>query len=213
MTTFSDDEIVLISALEHYSYCPRQCALIHVERVFDENVFTVRGSMAHARADEPSETDARGIKEERALPIWSEQYGLYGKADVVEFHPDGSIFPVEYKHGPRRNSGHDELQLCAQALCLEEMFGRAVPRGAVFSSSSHARREVEFSEELRHRTLDAARAVREMIASSTIPPPVNDARCPNCSLVIACMPGGVDDLGAVDAAEFLFKPGKGEVEE
>ena len=213
MTTFPDDQIVLISALEHYSYCPRQCALIHVEKVFDENIFTLRGSISHARADEPSETTSDGIVEERALPIWSERHGLYGKADVVEFHPDGSICPVEYKHGPKRQSMHDELQLCAQAMCLEEMFGREISCGAIYSSLSHARHEVKLTKELRGITLEAVRAVREMCGSNIVPPPVDDSRCPNCSLVHACMPSGVNSLGGVCCEDILFYPSDKEVVE
>lgn len=209
--TFPDNQTVLISAIEHYSYCPRQCALIHVERIFDENLFTLRGSMAHQRADEPSEEISGGIVEERGLPIWSERYGLYGKADVVEFHPDGSICPVDYKHGPKRQSVHDELQLCAQAMCLEEMLDRSVLHGAIYSSSSHARREVEFTPLLREKTLEAVEAIREMCGANGLPPPVNDARCPNCSLVVACMPDGVDSLCELSADEFLFSPADAEV--
>src|ERR671921_686889 len=123
-----EEDIVLISALEHYSYCPRQCALIHVERVFDENVFTLRGRRAHERADAPNTTGENGVRIERALPLWSDELGLNGRADVVEFPADGGIVPVEYKHGPRRERKHDDLQLCAQALCLEEMLGARVER-------------------------------------------------------------------------------------
>lgn len=210
---FAEDQIVILSAIAHYSYCPRRCALIHVEHVFEDNLFTLRGSMAHARADEPTEATLGGVAEERALPIWSERHGLYGKADVVEFHPDGSICPVEYKHGSKRESAHDELQLCAQAMCLEEMFCSEIPCGAVYSSSSHARREVEFTPLLREKTLEAAQAVREMFAANVVPPPVNDARCPNCSLVTACMPSGVDYLAGLSAEGFLFKPSESEVVE
>ena len=202
-----------MSSVSHFSYCPRRCALIHVDHVFDENVFTLRGSMAHERADEPSETTSGGIVEERSLPIWSERYGLYGKADVVEFHPDGSIFPVEYKSGPKRQSVPDELQLCAQAMCLEEMFGRDVPRGAVYSCSSSARLEVELTPMLREKTLEAVQAIREMCGSDELPPPVNDARCPNCSLVAACMPSGVGELSRLSVSEFLFSPADAEVTE
>src|SRR5665811_121513 len=107
MSEWNDDDIVLVSAIEHYSYCPRQCALIHVEKVFDENVYTLRGTMAHKRADEPIEAAEHDVKVERALPIWSDVHGLQGKADVVEFHQDGSVYPVEYKIGGRKASEHD----------------------------------------------------------------------------------------------------------
>lgn len=212
MSDPNQDNAVMISAIEHYSYCPRQCALIHVEQVYDENVFTLRGSMAHVRADEPTQRTEQGVTVERALPVWSEQYGLYGKADVVEFHPDGSICPVEYKHGPKRKSEHDELQLCAQAMCLEEMFDRPVTRGAVYSSSSHARREVDITPELRQKTLEIVELIRSLDGLNALPEPVDDSRCPNCSLVHACMPSGVSGLSGL-SAEFLFDPVDSEVVE
>ena len=213
MTQPDDDSQVMISALEHFSYCPRQCALIHVEQVYDDNLFTLRGSMAHVRADEPTERREDGVRVERALPIWSEKLGLFGRADVVEFHPDGSIVPVEYKHGPKRKSEHDELQLCAQAMCLEEMFDRPVMTGAVYSSSSHQRREVEFDDTLRHKTLKMVEQIREMLDRRELPPPVDDSRCPNCSLVHACMPSGVNDMVRLDSVRVIFEPTGEEVVE
>lgn len=207
------DNPVFVSALEHYSYCPRQCALIHVEQVYDENVFTLRGSMAHIRADEPTERTEDGMIVERALPIWSEKHGLFGRADVVEFRPDGCIYPVEYKYGAKRAKIHDELQLCAQAICLEEMFDRPVTHGAVYSSSSRQRREVEFTQELRDKTLEMVGSVRAMLAVGRLPPPADDSRCPNCSLVHVCMPSGVAGLADREASETLFSSTNGEVEE
>ena len=120
---FTEEEFVMISALEHWSYCPRQCALIHVEQTFDENLYTLRGRAVHKRVDEPVVEEQAGVRIERALPLWSKALGLIGKADVVEFHGE-TVYPVEYKHGPHREQEHDDLQLCAQALCLEEMTGR-----------------------------------------------------------------------------------------
>lgn len=187
----ADDLIVLISSLEHWSYCPRQCGLIHVEQVFDENVFTLRGSRAHARVSEPATTTEDGKRVERALPVWSDTLGVYGVADVVEFHPNGSVVPIEYKHGPRKANRHDDLQLCAYALCLEEMTGRPVPGGAVFSVKSKRRREVAFSEHLRAETRQAIADVRAMLHNGHLPPPVDDARCPPCSLVDACAPSAL----------------------
>jgi CRISPR-associated exonuclease Cas4 len=188
MPDWNDDQIVLVSAIEHYSYCPRQCALIHIEHIFDENIFTLRGSMAHTRVDEPIQTQEQEVRIERALPIWSDEYGLQGKADVVEFHDDGSIVPVEYKLGGKRPGGHDDLQLCAQAACLEEMFGIAITAGAIYSIKSHRRRDVIITAELKEKTLEVVKATRTMLASSVTPEPVNDSRCRNCSLLQACMP-------------------------
>ena len=118
---FADEDYVPISALEHYSYCPRQCALIHAEQVYDENVFTLRGNRMHERADEHSTRIENGVRMERALPLWSDNLGLVGKADIVEFEGDGTVRPVEYKPGARPVTIHDDIQVCAQALCLEEM--------------------------------------------------------------------------------------------
>src|SRR5438552_3319316 len=116
------DNPIMISALEHYSYCPRQCALIHQEQTFSENLYTLRGRAVHEQVDEPEAVVEKGVRVERALPLWSNRLGLVGKADVVEFRGE-TPYPVEYKHGPPREKEHDELQLCAQALCLEEMTG------------------------------------------------------------------------------------------
>ena len=122
---------IMLSALQHWSYCPRQCALIHIEQAFDENVFTMRCNAAHGRVDEPEFETFEGVRTELALPVWSERLGLIGKCDVVEFHPDGRIYPVEYKHGKMREKIHDDLQLAAQVMCLEEMTGKVITvRGA-----------------------------------------------------------------------------------
>ena len=179
---------VPISALQHYSYCPRQCALIHLDQVFDDNILTVRGKLAHDRVDSaPAETQD-GIRVERGVSLWSDKLGLIGKSDVVEFHPDGAVFPVEYKHGRRHQRRHDDLQLCAQALCLEEMLAVTVPRGAVYHHSSRRRRIVEFTGELRELVSGTTAQVRELLAGRGLPPALNDKRCRNCSLIDACLP-------------------------
>ncbi|MGH9695822.1 MAG: CRISPR-associated protein Cas4 [Bryobacteraceae bacterium] len=182
----------MISALEHYSYCPRQCALIHVEQTFDENLYTLRGQAVHKRVDEPKVEEQAGVRIERALPLWSKTVGLIGKADVVEFHGE-TPYPVEYKHGPHREQEHDDLQLCAQALCLEEMTGKAVPRGAIYHHSSRKRREVALTPELRARVVEVTQAIRTMLTIKRLPPPVNDRRCTHCSLQESCMPAVIDE--------------------
>ncbi len=181
-------EPIPISALQHWSYCPRQCALIHVEQVFSDNVHTARGNAVHALVDVPRAECAGTVRIERALPLWSETLGLIGKADLVEFAADGSAYPVEYKHGPRRQHLHDDLQLAAQAMCLEEMTGKPVLRGAIFHFSSRRRREVDIDAGLRAAVAQAASAVRALLASTSLPPPVNDARCRHCSLIELCQP-------------------------
>lgn len=182
-----DNEIVTVSAIQHYSYCPRQCALIHLEQIFEENLYTMRGRRVHEQVDTVESVLDGEVRIERALPIWSERLGLIGKADVVEFH--GVVpYPVEYKHGPRRQREHDDLQLCAQALCLEEMTGQAVPRGSIFHHSSRRRREVNFTDALRRRVEEITVTIRVMLNSPDLPPPVNDKRCCRCSLADSCLP-------------------------
>ncbi len=184
----NDDSPIAISALQHYAYCPRQCALIHVEQVFDDNIYTARGQAVHRLVDTPGYEISAGVKVERALPLWSDRLGLIGKADVVEFHPGGAVFPVEFKHGRKRDKIQDDIQLAAQAMCLEEMLGVTVRRGAIYHASSRRRREVEITPELRGAVEATVNAVREMIDKRVLPPPVNDERCRACSLIDACQP-------------------------
>lgn len=189
---FSESDLVMISALEHWSYCPRQCALIHLEQTFDENIYTMKGHMLHERVDE-EDSELRGnVRIERAVPLWSTRLGLVGRADAVEFH-DQVPFPIEYKVGPRRKWGHDDLQLCAQALCLEEMTGQMVPRGAIYHHGPRRRRDVVFDEPLRQRVVEAVADIRQMLIASTLPPAVNDARCHQCSLKDSCLPSVVGE--------------------
>jgi len=196
----------MISALEHFSYCPRQCALIHLEQTFDENVFTVRGHLVHERVDEEAVEQSGDIRIERGVPLWSRRLGLVGRADIVEFH--GRMpYPVEYKVGRRRRWVHEALQLCAQALCLEEMTGQGVPRGAVYYHGSRRRREVAFDAGLRQEVEATVSAVRSMLRNDTLPAPVNDERCRYCSLIDVCLPGVVGDRGRVHrVAGALFRP-------
>ena len=183
---------IMISALEHWSYCPRQCALIHVEQTFDENLYTMRGQAVHKRVDEPESEIVDGVRVERAVPLWSKHLGLIGKADVVEFHGE-TPYPVEYKHGPRREKEHDDLQVCAQAMCLEEMTSKEVPCGAIYHYSSRRRREVVFTPALRRHVEEAITGIRQMLESGTLPPPVNDRRCEHCSLRESCMPAVIGE--------------------
>jgi CRISPR-associated exonuclease Cas4 len=189
----SDTNPIAISALQHYAYCPRQCALIHVEQVFDDNVYTARGQAVHKLVDTPGYEIKAGVKVERALPLWSDRLGLIGKADVVEFHPGGAVFPIEFKHGRKREKIHDDIQLAAQAMCLEEMLGVTILRGAIYHASSHRRREVEITSELRHAVEATVNAVKQMMDQRVLPPPVNDERCHACSLIEICQPAALAD--------------------
>ena len=182
------EDPIPLSALQHWIYCPRQCGLIHLEQQFEDNVHTARGQAVHHLVDTPGYEVKRGVRVERALPLWSDRFGLIGKADLVEFHPDGRIYPVEFKHGRKRGRIHDDIQLAAQAMCLEDMLGRPVPHGAIYHASSHRRREVDITEDLRALVSATADAIRAMLASGILPPPVNDARCRECSLREICQP-------------------------
>ncbi len=153
-------------------------------------------------------TTHEGARAEYALPIWSDRLGLVGKCDVVEFWPDGGIYPVEYKHGARKNRINDDLQLAAQAMCLEEMFGKPVTAGAIYHHTSRRRREVKITPDLRQQVTDTIAAIRTMLAIGKLPPPANDARCKECSLSDICQPQAMaakdeqrilaDDLFEVD---------------
>ncbi|MCL4503628.1 MAG: CRISPR-associated protein Cas4 [Deltaproteobacteria bacterium] len=189
---WDDQDLIPISAVQHYSYCPRQAALIHLEQVWDENLYTLRGRFVHETVDEPGEEISGTIRVERSLPLWSRRWGLVGKADVVEFH-GAAPYPVDYKHGPRRPREHDDLQVCAQAVCLEEMTGQIVPRGAIFHASSQRRREVECDEALRCRLKKVVAALRLALNSETLPAAPNDKRCRQCSLNVSCLPAVVAD--------------------
>ena len=198
-------EPVLISALEHWAYCPRQCGLIHLEAVWDENVFTIRGTGLHARADTPMSRAERGRRVARALPLWSERHGLTGRADVVEFLRDGTPVPVETKSGKAGERVPERVQLCAQALCLEEMFGLEVPEGFVFYAASQRRVAVAMDDALREETLATVAAVRAMMFGERLPAARYDRRCRNCSLIDACLPQGLV-RGARVRREAIFVP-------
>lgn len=208
----SGPDPIALSALQHWCYCPRQCALIHQEQAFAENVHTLRGRAVHATVDMPGFETRSGLRMERALPIWSERLGLIGKADVVEFQSDGTPYPVEYKHGSRHKAAHiaacDDLQLAAQALCLEEMTGKTVIEGALFYATSKRRRVVPITAELRAAVETAAHAVRQMLTAAQMPAPADDARCKHCSLTDLCQPHALALLKADEShlRDTLFDP-------
>lgn len=181
-------DAVPLSALQHWIYCPRQCGLIHLEQVFEDNLHTARGQVVHQQVDTPGYEIKAGVRIERALPVWSDRHHLIGKADLVEFHPDGTVYPVEFKLGAKRQTLHDDIQVAAQAMCLEEMLGRAVPAGAIFHATSHRRRDVPITEALKLLVIETAEAIRAMLADGRLPPPINDARCNECSLKNSCQP-------------------------
>lgn len=202
-----DLEPVNVSALNQYAYCRRRCALIYLENEFADNRHTASGNAEHARVDRVAHASNReGARVEYALPIWSERLGLIGKGDVVEFWPDGTIYPVEYKHGAKKQHDNDDLQLAAQALCLEEMFGRPILQGAIFHARSKRRREVMFTSQLRAATEQTVASIRQMLMAQTMPPPlINDTRCRECSLIDLCQPQALGNLKRL-RREDLFDP-------
>lgn len=208
----ADQQIeIAVAAVEHYSYCPRQCALMYIEQTWDENIYTVRGGMAHERVEAGEKTVVDGVVIYRSLPLHCRRLGLRGVADVVEVHGE-TPYPVEYKSGRRGplqawGGTHADLQLCAQAFCLEEMLDLAVPRGAIYYAASRSRHEVEIGPALRQRTEELIGAVRQLIRGQALPEPANDGRCPNCSLVEACMPDVVGQRARLRFLEdTLFTP-------
>ena len=181
-----DAPIVAISAIEHYVYCPRQCALIHCDGVWADNAHTVRGSRSHRRVDGGEHRQERGRYVLRAIPLWSEALGLSGRADAVELKR-GAVRPVEYKSGVRHGSAAD-LQLCAQALCLEEMLGVEVPEGSVWYGGPRRRVRVAFTRTLRGQVVEVVQEIREQLVDAVLPEAPNDQRCVECQLQHSCLP-------------------------
>lgn len=190
--SYSQDNLVPLSSLQHYIFCPRQCALIHVEQVWTENVYTAKGRLMHERTHE-GESEVRGnVRIDRGLAIRSLRLGLSGMTDVVEFHRQPAHvwqpFPVEYKLGKPKADNCDKVQLCAQAICLEEMLDVTVPAGAIFYGKTRRRLDVAFDDSLRNITEEAARNVRELIDSGQTPKAAYSKKCDSCSLNAQCLP-------------------------
>ena len=185
---FTEDELLPISALQHFLFCERQCALIHLEQLWAENRFTVEGQHLHKKAHSAGTEKRPGVTTTRGLMLRSFRLGLFGKADIVEFK-QGLVTPVEYKRGKPKANDADRVQLCAQALCLEEMLDVQVPAGALFYGQRRRRTEVLFDEKLRGTTADVAASVHRMIASRKTPTARREPKCDHCSLFNLCMPG------------------------
>ena len=186
---YTDEDLLQLSALQHFLFCRRQCALIHTEQVWAENLFTIEGEILHKRAHSGQRERRPGKRTEFGMPIRSLELGLSGKTDAVEYGADGSILVVEYKRGRPKAGGADEVQLCAQALCLEEMRGISIPEGALYYGKTRRRKTVSFDASLRDRTRETARDVHELLRSGQTPLPVySKTTCPRCSLLSYCMP-------------------------
>lgn len=194
-----EDGLIPLSALQHYLFCPRQCALIHVEQIWIDDAATVEGQILHERVDAGGGQSRPGVRIARGLQLRSLRLGVIGRADVVEFRGKGQQpFPVEYKRGRPKAHRADEVQLCAQAMCLEEMCGIPVPEGALFYGTARRRTSVMFDADLRGLTERIAAETRAMIAAGRTPAPVLTPACRRCSLFEACRPDRLEKPPAVD---------------
>lgn len=226
---FAEDELLPISALQHLLFCERRAALTLIECVWEDNVFTVKGSLFHTKTHEETATEVRGdVRVARGLRILSLRLGLSGKTDVVEFHREEESstpslgqaaklpgvegywrpFPVEYKRGRLRHEEGYEVQLCAQAICLEEMLGEAVTSGAIFYGETNRRLDVAFTRELRSQTEAAAARLHELIRSGVTPAAKHEKKCERCSLMPLCLPGTVG--GRRSAREYVARAFSGD---
>jgi CRISPR-associated exonuclease Cas4 len=186
---FTEDQLLPISALQHLLFCERQCALIHLEQVWSDNVFTAEGNLLHERTHDGPDESRPGVRITRALPVRSLDLGLSGQCDVVEFHErSGEVRLIEYKRGKPKGHAADEVQLCAQALCLEEMLHRAIESGALFYGKRRRHTSVAFDETLRGLTRDAARRLHALFNSRITPPAIREKKCESCSLLDLCLP-------------------------
>ncbi|GAK53088.1 RecB family exonuclease N [Candidatus Moduliflexus flocculans] len=197
---YREEDYIQLSALQHYLFCPRQCALAYMEMTWEENRLTTLGNLLHERVHEAGREKRGDVITARGVALSSARLGLSGQADVVEFHRGATgcalpresgrwqPFPVEYKRGKPKKDSCDAVQLCAQAICLEEMLGCAIPGGALFYGESRRRFDVAFDAALRRDTEACAVAVHVLLASGVTPPPVAGKQCGSCSLNERCLP-------------------------
>jgi len=190
---FSDEDFIMISSLQHFLFCPRQCGIIHVDVFWRENELTVSGKLLHARVDTPGTRHRADCKVEYSVPLRSLRLGLSGMADIVEFHKNSrhsfDPVPVEYKHGKPKEDHSDEVQLCAQALCLEEMMHCSIPSGILFYGKENHRHDIPFSPELRSLTELTIQSVHRLVQSGKTPPPLYRPHvCESCSVFDYCRP-------------------------
>jgi CRISPR-associated exonuclease Cas4 len=198
----SEGHLLPISALQHLLFCERQCALIHLEGLWAENRLTAEGRLLHKKVHDADDERRDGTSMVRGLQLSSQRLGLYGIADMVEFHDGAPPKPIEYKHGRPKKYSADTVQLCAQALCLEEMLGQHVPEGAVFYGKTRRRLVVVFDTKLRAATEAAARRLHTLIRSGVTPKAQREPKCDRCSLQSLCMP---DVLGPRATASRYFQ--------
>ncbi|MCK9873013.1 CRISPR-associated protein Cas4 [Nocardiopsis dassonvillei] len=198
---------VTLSALEHYAYCPRQAGLILLEDGYADDASTVRGTLLHHRVHEPGEDNRPGVRTLRSLPVWHHGLGLTGVCDVVEIHTDGTVLPVEHKSGPYHPGGPADIQVAAQAMCLEERLRTTITSAVIYSSADRRRHAVAMDEDLRTRVTETAAHVRTVMDRTALPPPAADQRCRRCSMNITCMPKVLANIKKFDKLrDALFSP-------
>ena len=198
---YAIDDLLPLSALQHIVFCERQCALIYTEQAWAENRLTVEGKIMHEHVHDESRGSRGDVRIDYGVSLRSLRLGLIGKADVVEFHsqPDALWlpFPVEYKRGKPKANDCDKVQLCAQAICLEEMLSVAIPEGALFYGQTRHRLGVVFDEDLRRQTEETARSAHDLIDSGRTPKPLYEKRCESCSLMAECLPKAIQKQRSV----------------
>ena len=189
---YDEDDLVMISALQHYLFCPRRCALVHIEQQWQENRFTAEGRILHERVHTSGRESRRTLRVEFDVPIRSLRLGVIGRADIVEFHRQENglwqPLPVEYKRGRPKKDDIDRVQLCAHAMCLEEMLGCVVPEGALYYGEKKRRTDVALDAGLREKTAQTAALLHALLADGKTPPPQYNERCESCSFLPLCLP-------------------------
>lgn len=205
---YSEDNFLQLSALQHFVFCQRQCALIHIEQAWTENVLTAEGRMMHENVHEEHAKNIAGTRIVQGMPLHSFELGLSGKADAVEFHKikDRSKwvpFPVEYKRGKPKSDDSDKIQLCAQALCLEEMMNIKIPEGALFYGRTRHRLNIIFDGVLRQKTKETAVKLHIFIEDGKTPPPAYSPKCKSCSFIDECLPKTISKK--VSVKKYLLK--------
>lgn len=206
---YKDSQLLPLSGLQHLLFCERQCALIHIEEIWEENILTAQGRVMHEKAHEPSVERRKGVKIARDVALKSLRLGLSGKADVVEFHREGRIwrpFPVEYKRGKPKKNDCDKVQLCAQAMCLEEMLDVEIPRGAIFYGKTRRRLDIEFDARLRALTEETSAEYHRLVERGITPPAEYSKRCRSCSLVEICKPKGTSHRSVARYLGNIMRP-------
>lgn len=201
----TDVRLIPLSALQHYAFCPRQCALIHNEQAWADNYLTAQGNLLHKRVDSGEPETRNGIRFERSVMVSAEKLGITGKLDLMEKDlKTGKLTPVEYKKGKTKSDNWDKIQLCAQGLCLEEMTGKTVCEGYLWYWQTRKREYVAFDNELRQQTLEIINEVRLVFTSGGLPKPQYEKKCQACSLIDICNPKLIQNDNSAHYINLLF---------